>query len=298
MKKVDDLGDRMKGYENGYRHYLPKRLPVLIRIDGKAFHTFTKGMKRPFDQDLSNAMWETVKHLCANIQGCKIGYTQSDEITLYISNFDQWTTESWFDNNLQKMVSIAASLATAKFNEEIRKVYPEKGLALFDARAWVVPHDEVVNAFIWRQQDATKNSVSMVAQSQFSHKELQGLKGQQMKEKLESEKDIKWDELPVWQKSGVAIIKKQVEKAVEYNGQKHVVKRNVWAVDEETPIFSTEREYIDRYVFKEKEQNEVDDNIIKAIQLLQQGKTEEEVRAELMLSDNDIKIADFVANEF
>lgn len=157
MKKgKDDLGDRMKGYENAYRIKLPQRLPVVLRIDGKAFHTFTKGMKKPFDEGLSNAMWETTKFLCKNIQGAKIGYTQSDEITILLTNYEKLTTDAWFDNNLQKMCSVAASMATAKFNEEIHKVYPEKEFAMFDARAWVLPHNEVNNCFLWRQQDATK----------------------------------------------------------------------------------------------------------------------------------------------
>ena len=124
----------MKGYENAYRTKLPKRLPVLLRIDGKAFHTFTKGMEKPFDEGLTNAMWETTKYLCENIQGAKIGYTQSDEITILLTNYEKLTTESWFDNNLQKMCSVAASMATAKFNDGIQKVYPGKEFAMFDAR--------------------------------------------------------------------------------------------------------------------------------------------------------------------
>lgn len=155
-KSADSLGDRMKGYEHTYRQTLPKRLPVVIRLDGKAFHTYTKGMQRPFDERLSNVMWETTKYLCESIQGCKIGYTQSDEISLLLTNYEKVTTDSWFDNSLQKMASVAASMATAKFNEEIKKVFPEKGLALFDARVFVVPHDEVNNCFYWRQQDASK----------------------------------------------------------------------------------------------------------------------------------------------
>lgn len=155
-KSVDALGDRMKGYENAYRTKLPKRLPVLLRIDGKSFHTYTKGFKRPFDEDLASAMWETTKYLCENIQGAKIGYTQSDEISLLLTNYEKTTTDSWFDNNLQKMASVAASIATARFNEVMRAKYPEKELALFDARVFVVPHDEVNNCFLWRQQDASK----------------------------------------------------------------------------------------------------------------------------------------------
>lgn len=256
-KSVDALGDRMKGYENTYRNHLPKRLPVIIRIDGKAFHTYTKGMERPFDEKLSNAMWETTKFLCKNIQGCKIGYTQSDEISLLITNYDKLTTDSWFDNNVQKMVSVAASMATAKFNEEIHKVYPEKGFAMFDARVFVVPHDEALNCLLWRQLDAAKNSVSMVAQANFPHKSLQGLNSGQMQDKLMLEKNINWSKLPVWQKRGVAIVKRQKPKTVTYNGETKTVLRSVWEVDHETPVFSQDRDYINRYVFLNKKDEEL-----------------------------------------
>lgn len=255
MKKgKDNLGDRMKGYENAYRIKLPGRLPVLLRIDGKAFHTYTKGMKRPFDEDLANAMWETTKFLCENIQGAKVGYTQSDEITILLTNYEKTTTDSWFDNNLQKMCSVAASMATAKFNEVIHKVYPDKGLALFDARAWVVPHSDVNNAFLWREIDASKNSISMVAQANFPHKSLQGLNGSQLQDKLFLEKGINWNDLPVWQKRGVAIIRKQKPKTVIYNGEEKTVMRNVWEVDHDTPIFSKDTNYIEQYVYPKVEE--------------------------------------------
>lgn len=252
-RKVDELGNRMKGYENVSKIVLPKRMPVLIRIDGKAFHTFTRGMKRPFDEKLSEAMWETCKFLAANIQGCKLAYTQSDEITLLLTNYDKLTTDSYFDNELQKIVSISASLATVKFNEEIKKSYPEKGYAMFDSRAWVVPHDEVCNAFIWRQQDATKNSISMVAQANFSHKSLQNLNGHQLQDKLYEEKGINWNDLPIWQKRGVCIIKKQKPKEVIYEGNTKIIMRNSWEVDFNTPIFTQDREYIEKHVYLNKE---------------------------------------------
>ncbi|MGY4873988.1 tRNA(His) guanylyltransferase Thg1 family protein [Bacillus licheniformis] len=238
---MDKFGDRMKGYENTFRMKLPKRMPVIIRIDGKAFHTYTKGMEKPFDKDLTYAMWETCKYLAQNIMGCKLAYTQSDEISLLLTNYDKLTTESWFDNNLQKIVSVSASLATAKFNEIMREEYPEKQFALFDARAWVLPKDEVCNYFLWRQQDATKNSISMVAQANFPHNQLQGLNGDQMQDKLFLEKGINWNDIPTWQKRGACIKKIYFEK----NG----AIRNVWDVDLETPIFSQDREYVEQYVY-------------------------------------------------
>lgn len=238
---MDKFGDRMKGYENAYRIQLPKRMSVIVRIDGKAFHTYTRGMKKPFDEELTMAMWETCKYLTKNIMGCKIAYHQSDEISLLLTNYDKLTTESWFDNNLQKISSISASLATAKFNDLMKVKYPEKQLALFDARAWVLPHDEVCNYFLWRQQDATKNSISMVAQANFPHKQLQGLNGKQMQDKLILEKGINWNGLEVWKKRGVCITKQYYKKGEAL--------RSKWDVDLETPIFSQDRNYIERYVY-------------------------------------------------
>lgn len=241
MGKTEKFGDRMKEYENAYRSKLPKRLPVLLRIDGKAFHTYTRGMERPFDLDLTNAMWETCKYLCQNIMGCKIAYHQSDEISLLLTNYDKLTTEAWFDNNIQKIVSIAASLATAKFNEVMREKYPEKELALFDCRAWVLPHDEVCNYFLWRQQDATKNSISMVAQAHFSPKQLHKKNGSMKQDMLMLEKGINWNDIPTWQKRGACIIKETYDKGE--------TKRTRWIVDEEIPVFSQDRNYIEQFVF-------------------------------------------------
>jgi tRNA(His) guanylyltransferase len=245
MKK-DDFGNRMKGYENVFRQVLPRRMPVIIRIDGCHFHTYTKGMNKPFDEDLTKAMWETCKYLAQNIMGCKMVYHQSDEISLLITNYDKLTTESWFQNNIQKIVSVAASMTTAKFNEVMRGKYPNKPLATFDARAWVLPHDEVNNYFLWRQQDATKNSISMVAQANFPHNQLQNLNGKQMQEKLYVEKGINWNDLPVWQKRGVCISKQYYKKGEAI--------RSKWDVDLVTPIFSQNREYINQYVYLNKDE--------------------------------------------
>lgn len=249
MGKKDEFGDRMKAYENSYRTKLPKRMPVVIRIDGKAFHTYTKGMKKPFDLDLTDALWETSKFLCKNIVGCKLAYHQSDEISLLLTNYDKLTTEPWFDNNLQKIVSVSASLATAKFNEIMRQKYPEKELAFFDARAWVLPQDEVCNYFLWRQQDATKNSISMVAQSQFSPSRLNKLNGSQKQDLLMLEKGINWNELEVWKKRGICITKKEFFKGETL--------RTHWVVDHETPIFSQDRNYINQYVYSEEKTEKI-----------------------------------------
>jgi len=183
----DDLGDRMKGYENIERRYLTKRMPTLIRLDGKAFHSFTKGFKKPFDMVLMKTMWDTAKYLCENVMGCKIAYIQSDEITLLLTDYDTLTTQAWFDKNVQKIVSVSASMATMAFNNAFRvnsneisdtnetfnKYAKRFNTAMFDSRVYNIPKEEVCNAFIWRQQDATRNAIQMVGQANFSHKQLQ-----------------------------------------------------------------------------------------------------------------------------
>ena len=183
--KKDSLGDRMKeNYENRAKTYLVRRMPVIIRLDGKAFHTFTKGLKKPYDEIFHNTMNATMKYLCENIQGCKLGYTQSDEITLLLTDYDTFDTNAWFDYNVQKICSVSASMATMAFNKYLRDFSKdtlrrinnaftctieedkyatvlenaiEKG-AMFDSRCFNIPKEEVTNCFIWRQQDATRNA--------------------------------------------------------------------------------------------------------------------------------------------
>ena len=202
MPVHDDLGTRMKEfYESIPKTKLMRRTPVIIRIDGKAFHTFTKGFKKPFDEILIKTMQETTKYLCENIQGCVLGYTQSDEITLVLVDYKKLNSAAWFDYEVQKMCSIAASMTTMAFNRifaknvkeydmewkcgltpqsvEIQKAHydyidvlskaVEKG-AMFDARVFNIPKEEVTNCIYWRQLDASRNSIQMVGQANFSHK--------------------------------------------------------------------------------------------------------------------------------
>lgn len=241
MSKTEKFGDRMKEYENAYRIKLPRRMPVLLRIDGKAFHTYTRGCDKPFDLVLNNAMWETAKYLCQNIMGAKLAYHQSDEISILITNDDKLTTDAWFDNNLQKICSIASSLATAKFNEIMKVDKPEKPLALFDCRAWLLPKDEVNNYFLWRQQDATKNSISMVAQAHFSPNQLHKKNGAMKQDMLMLEKGVNWNDLPSWQKRGACIVKEVYKKGDAL--------RTRWTVDEDAPIFSQDKNYIEKFVY-------------------------------------------------
>ncbi len=188
----DNLGDRMKKYEYVTRTHLTPRLPVIIRLDGKSFHTFTRGFEKPFDEVFSKSMQETMKFLCENIQGCVLGYTQSDEITLVLVDYKELDSQGWFDYNVQKCVCVA-SMATLAFNcsfyqlilryrlsiykvksSEQIDIYEKAAAngAMFDARIFNIPKEEVTNCILWRQNDASRNSVQMVGFANFSQKEM------------------------------------------------------------------------------------------------------------------------------
>jgi conserved hypothetical protein len=257
MPVHDDLGIRMKTYyEQIPKTKLIRRVPVVIRIDGKAFHTFTRGFKKPFDRYLMDCMQKTMKALCENIQGCVLGYTQSDEITLILTDYKKLTSQAWFDYEVQKMCSIAASIATLAFNREfsnltrelicdtdlkedefiyVQKVIlkaEEKG-ALFDARCFNVPKEEVANLIYWRQLDATRNSIQMVGRANFSHRELQNKSCKQIQDMLMTEKGINWNEFAADEKRGSCCIKDE----------------NGWVIDREIPIFKGEgREYVEKLI--------------------------------------------------
>ena len=247
----DALGDRMKGYyEDRTRVLLPRRSNLIIRVDGKAFHTFTRGMTRPFDPLFMQMMDETAKALCEEVQGAKFGFVQSDEISVWATDYDTLQTDGWFGYDLRKICSVAASIATAAFNRQHALI---QGPAMFDARAFTIPSlTEVVNYFVWRQNDATRNSVSMAAQSQFSHKDLNGVSCDQMQEKLFREKGINWNDYPVGFKRGRGIVRVGKIQDVEYvdkrTGEKKIQKnvlRSSWeAVD--PPVFTKDRYFIPR----------------------------------------------------
>ena len=272
MKNRDSLGDRMKNnYENRSKTYLTRRVPVICRLDGRAFHTFTRGLKRPYDEIFHNAMNDTLMYLCKNIQGCKIGYTQSDEITLLLVDYDTITTDAWFDYSVQKMCSIAASMATLAFNKSLAKsvdkffienikdvdeknedvIYfktlmkaVETG-AMFDARCFNIPEDEVVNCFIWRQQDATRNAIQMLGQSNFPHKALQGKSCNQIQDMLMVTKGINFNDMPVEFKRGVCCIK-VTEQDPNVDIKDGYAPVTYWKLDKNIPIFTQDRSYIEK----------------------------------------------------
>jgi tRNA(His) 5'-end guanylyltransferase len=279
-------------YEIRDRRFLTRRTPVIIRIDGKAFHTYTRGLKKPFDDGLMEDMQLTTKYLCENIQGCKFGYVQSDEISLLLTDYDTFDTQGWFDYCQNKMESIAASMATAEFNRlrmlrevnEFINFTPKEFVAggvhqlqvvlideftpaNFDARAFNIPKEEVANYFIWRQQDATKNSISMLAQSLYSHKELQGKNGDQMQEMC-FQKGVNWNDIGTSKKRGTscykALVKKDLTNIISLNslqgnpkmwhrnfegeGPRWGVMVDAWKLDFETPIFTKERTLIENLI--------------------------------------------------
>lgn len=235
MTKKDSLGDRMKNYyEDRTRNFLQRRTYTIIRIDGKAFHTYTKGLKRPFDEKFIEDMDETACFLCKSIQGTKFAFVQSDEISILLTDFDSLTTDAWFDGNIQKMSSISASIATAKFNE----LRPNK-IALFDSRVFTIPSNiEVENYFIWRQQDTVRNSIQSVGYSLYSPKEVYGKNTNQLQEMC-FQKGVNWNDFPAKQKRGRLIIKQEFEK--------EGVKRTKW-VSIDPPIFSQERNILQNLI--------------------------------------------------
>ena len=281
MSVNDELGKRMKEYyEQVPKYRLMRRTPVAIRIDGKAFHTFTRGFQKPFDEVLINSMQETMKYLCENIQGCVLGYTQSDEITLILVDYKKLNSSAWFDYEVQKMCSIAASMATMAFNkyfnEEVSswkaKTFPTDYLgyntgmvsmadiqlletytnamnkgAMFDARCFNIPKEEVTNLIYWRQVDAARNSVQMAARAYFSHSECDNKNQFQLQEMLFQEHGINWNDFPTHMKRGSCCIK-------EYIAFDENTLRSYWRIDTEIPMFKNEgRDYVERYIQPEEE---------------------------------------------
>ena len=285
MSFRDELGTRMKEYyEQIPKTKLMRRTPVIIRIDGKAFHTFTRGFEKPFDEILIQSMQETTKYLCENIQGCVLGYTQSDEISLILIDYQTFHTAAWFDYEVQKMVSIAASMATMAFNRFFTKKVNDycqkepsnqednkkrtayhKALmqgALFDARAFNIPKEEVTNCIYWRQLDASRNSIQMVGQAMFSHNELQGKSCNAIQDMLVEKKGINWNDFPVYKKRGTCVIKEEYYIYMDEDGMPEEIApeeadhfkeelsvRTRWRIDKDIPVFKEEgREYIEKLI--------------------------------------------------
>lgn len=247
-----------------------------------------KKFQKPFDEVLIKTMQETMKYLCENIQGCVLAYTQSDEITLILVDYKKLTSSAFFDYEVQKICSITASMATMAFNKFFEKniqkfsesnecrgldikyldIYREalnKG-AMFDARCFNIPKEEVTNLVYWRQLDATRNSIQMVGQANFSHKELQNKSCNDIQDMLMTQKGINWNNLPTYQKRGSCCVKEnhfiENEKGTQicfpegcsdpFEDEETLtgVYRSSWVIDTEIPIFKGEgRDYIDKLIY-------------------------------------------------
>lgn len=278
MSVNDNLGKRMKEfYETIPRTKLMRRTPVAIRIDGKAFHTFTRGFQKPFDKVLMQSMQETTKYLCKNVQGCVFGYTQSDEITLILVDYKELDTSAWFDYEVQKLCSISTSMATMAFNKffernaenyiqncatdyetdglygkgtleyQLCEIYTkaiEKG-AMFDARCFNIPKEEVTNLVYWRQLDATRNSIQMVGQANFSHSELQGKSCNMIQDMLLTQRDINWNDFSIVCKRGTAC--RKVAREVNIAGTMDTI--STWELDFDMPILKDDWNYVNDLIY-------------------------------------------------
>lgn len=243
----DALGARMKDqYEHRARQMLPRRTHTVIRLDGKCFSAYTRGLQRPYDQQLMDDLATTAQFLCEEIQGACLAYCQSDEISLLLTDFGSPQTQAWFDGNVQKIVSISASLCTARFNE----LRPGK-LAFFDSRVFTIPDPvEVTNYFVWRQKDATRNSVSMAAQAYFSHRQLHGKSSGEMQELLWSQHGVNWNDYDPRFKRGTVVFPELRVGSVSYvdrrTGETRVaegVQRRVWTIVP-APIFTQDGDFL------------------------------------------------------
>jgi tRNA(His) 5'-end guanylyltransferase len=263
MKKEKDLfGDRMKMYENqtcGIK--LLPRIPVIARLDGKGFSKFTRGLRRPYDERLSNLMIELTKYLVKETNA-NCGYTQSDEITLmwYV---DDPKSSIYFDGRYFKMVSDLSAMASVFFNKKLVEYLPEKSdkCPRFDCRVFNVPTlDEAVNTFLWREQDATKNSITMAASAFYSHKQLHKKNGSEKQEML-FQKGVNWNDYPTFFKRGTYVQRKRICRKfttdeLEKLPKKHEARKNPdlmierWVVDRiDIPPLSKITNKVDVIVF-------------------------------------------------
>jgi tRNA(His) 5'-end guanylyltransferase len=248
--KKDSLGDRMKArYEDRWRFMLPVRTYTIIRADGRAFHTWTKKLERPYDTRFMTWMDHAAEALVKEISGARFAFVQSDEISVLIVDFENIDTEPWFDGIVQKIASVSASIATAAFNSAVQN-YVGSTLppATFDSRVFIIPDPvEVENYFIWRQKDAERNSVTMLAQKYFSHKQLEGKNTTERQELIHQAEDD-WAKHPVGFKRGRVVRRLSLTK--DEGERSHV------AVDSNTPVFTRDRSYLQSLIpriWKEKE---------------------------------------------
>lgn len=240
MKTNNDcLGERQKKYELASTSYLPIRIPIILRLDGEHFRSYLKGVRKPFDENVIHCMNEMATYLCNNIQNACFAYTQSDEISILLNTFKDVSTQPWFENNVQKMVSTASGLASPYFSLISDRIFGKQKLATFDCRVFAIPKEDVVNNFWWRESDAIRNSAQSLARSLYSHSECNNKNVVALKE-MSKQKGQDWNELPLSLQRGRAIYKQKY--------QKGEVWRSKWIVDNNIPIFYQHPDYILRHL--------------------------------------------------
>jgi tRNA(His) 5'-end guanylyltransferase len=231
----------MKQHEAVHRAVLPRRTYTILRVDGRAFHNYLRGAQRPYDENFMADMNHVAEALCTEISGAVLAYTQSDEISILVTDFGQAGTQPWFGGVIAKWTSIAASIATAELNAR----RPGKR-ALFDARVFTLADPvEVANYFLWRQRDAVRNSISMAAQARFSHRQLHGVNTGRMQEMLWAEHGINWNDYTAARKRGRVTVRQTGERPVEYVDKRtqetvHTVAVRSWWETTGAPHFTTE----------------------------------------------------------
>ncbi len=254
-----DLSDRMKQYEGTYRGYLKvenENDVVVIRVDGRAFHTYTRGAKEPFDEMLQSSMNEVARELCENIQGAQLAYVQSDEVSVIVSAGNG--ANIWFDGNIQKMCSISAAIASTRMTLESPRVFGKMRVAQFDSRVFVLPKEEVINYLIWRQSDAARNAVQMLARSLFSHKQLLGKSCDVMKQMVR-EAGKPWENEDIGSTRGRCVIKQSFQANVEYVDKRTkqvknaVAEKTRWIPIWDIPYFVQDRTFVAQHLKKEQQ---------------------------------------------
>ena len=248
MREPSQIGQRMKrNYEDITRLYLPRRTYTIIRVDGRAFHTWTRGLNEPFDRDFMIAMDEVAIQMCEDIQGCRYAYLQSDEISFLLTDFDKLTTDAWFGGEINKLCSISAGMASAFLSRSGSMSW--KPPAVFDGRAFTIPtRTEVLNYFIWRQQDCSRNSVQMVAQTHYSQKQLTGKKSDELQEMIH-QKDDNWNSYPVATRRGRIVRPSTQPDTIVYKrkdtGETKTaeIEKTVW-ISEAPPVFTQDHLYL------------------------------------------------------
>jgi tRNA(His) guanylyltransferase len=259
----DALGERMKSYEDVNRTYLTAGIPKLLRLDGKAFHTLLRGAEKPYDISVMDSMVKAAAAVMKEIGGsARFAYIQSDECSIAINDKMTIDSEPWFGNNVQKMVSISSAIMSVNFtqafndpNTKHRFAIPTAQVdavalmrpAYFDARIFQVPNVvEMHNAVLWRQFDASKNSISQYARSYFSHKELQNKNGSEMQDMMMLQKNFNWNNAPTWTKRGVLVYRidrSRKDDIVSTCKNLEIINGNI-AVDWEIPKFSEEPSFL------------------------------------------------------